>query len=87
LGQITVFSGPERRRRWSEAERLQILTEAFRPGACVARVARQHDVSTALIYSKRCFGSTLPALRSVIEVRGWTRPALRLLWTPTLECL
>lgn len=53
MGQITVFSGPERRRRWSEAERLQILTEAFRPGACVARVARQHDVSTALIYTWR----------------------------------
>ena len=53
MGQITVFSGPERRRRWSEAERIQILTEAFRPGACVARVARQHDVSTALIYTWR----------------------------------
>lgn len=53
MGQITVFSGPERRRRWTEAERLQILTEAFRPGACVARVARQHDVSTALIYTWR----------------------------------
>lgn len=53
MGQITVFSGPERRRRWSEAERHQILAEAFRPGACVARVARQHDVSTALIYTWR----------------------------------
>jgi hypothetical protein len=36
MGQITVFSGPERRRRWSDEERLQILTEAFSPGACVA---------------------------------------------------
>lgn len=53
MGQITVFSGPERRRRWTEAERHQILAEAFRPGACVARVARQHDVSTALIYTWR----------------------------------
>lgn len=53
MGQITVFSGPERRRRWTEAERLQILSDAFRPGACVARVARQHDVSTALIYTWR----------------------------------
>lgn len=38
MGQITVFSGPERRRRWSENERLEILTEAFSPGACVARL-------------------------------------------------
>jgi transposase len=50
MGQIAVFSGPERRRRWSDEERLQILTEAFSPGACVAEVCRRHDVSTALIY-------------------------------------
>lgn len=53
MGQITVFSGPERRRRWSEEERLQILTEAFSPGASVADVARRHDVSTGLIYTWR----------------------------------
>lgn len=33
MGQVTVFSGPERRRRWSEEERLRILSEAFAPGA------------------------------------------------------
>ncbi len=53
MGQITVFSGPERRRRWSDEERLQILTEAFAPGACVAEVCRRHDISTALIYTWR----------------------------------
>ncbi|MBB4152075.1 transposase [Sphingobium scionense] len=53
MGQITVFGGPERRRRWHEDERAKILSEAFSPGACVARVARQHDVSTALIYTWR----------------------------------
>ena len=53
MGQITVFSGPERRRRWSDEERLRILTEAFSPGACVAEVCRRHDVSSALIYTWR----------------------------------
>ncbi|OYX63367.1 MAG: transposase [Sphingomonadales bacterium 32-64-17] len=53
MGQITVFSGPERRRRWSQEERLKILTEAFSPGAYVADVARRHDVSTGLIYTWR----------------------------------
>jgi len=53
MGQITVFSGPERRRRWSDEDRLQILTDAFAPGACVAEVARRHDVSTALVYTWR----------------------------------
>jgi len=53
MSQITVFAGPERRRRWSEEERFEILTEAFAPGACVADVARRHDVSTGLIYTWR----------------------------------
>ncbi len=69
MGQMTVFGGPERRRRWSEEERLQILAEAFAPGAFVAQVARRHDVSTALIYTwrrKLCqpvaeTGTSLPA--------------------------
>lgn len=36
---------------------------------------------------KRCSGATLPVSGAVGEVRGWTRPALRPHWTPTLECL
>ncbi len=48
MGQVAVFSGPERRRRWSEEERLQLLSEAFAPGACVAEVCRRHDISSAL---------------------------------------
>jgi transposase len=53
MGQVTVFSGPERRRRWSDEERRLILAEAFSPGACVAQVARRHDVSTGLVYTWR----------------------------------
>jgi transposase len=53
VGRITVFGGPERRRRWSAEERRRILEEAFAPGACVAQVARRHDVSTALVYTWR----------------------------------
>ena len=53
MGQVTVFSGPERRRRWSDEERLRILSEAFSPGACVAEVCRRHDISSALIYTWR----------------------------------
>ena len=53
MGQVTVLAGPERRRRWGEAQRLQILAEAFSPGACVAQVARQYDISTGLLYTWR----------------------------------
>ncbi len=53
MGQVTVSSGPERRRRWSDEERLQIVAEAFAPGAKLADVCRRHDVSSGLIYTWR----------------------------------
>lgn len=53
MGQVSVFSGAERRRRWSEDQKLAIVSEAFAPGACVAEVARRRDVSTSLLYDWR----------------------------------
>lgn len=50
---VTVLSGPERRRRWSDADKLRIVEAAFAPGACVSDVARRFDVSTGLIYTWR----------------------------------
>lgn len=67
MRQITVMSGPERRRRWSDEERLEILAEAFAPGACVADVARQHDISTARIYTWRSRLRQRPALTEFVE--------------------
>jgi transposase len=53
MRQVTVMTGPERRRRWNDEQRLQILAEACAPGGCVADVARRHDISTARIYTWR----------------------------------
>jgi transposase len=53
MGQVTVYSGPERRRCWNEKERMRILSEAFAPGASVAEVCRRNDISSALIYRWR----------------------------------
>ncbi len=53
MGQIAVYSGVERRRRWSDEARVKILSEAFAPGANIAQVARRYDVSTGLIYTWR----------------------------------
>lgn len=50
---MTVISGSERRRRWSPAEREEIVLASFVPGAVIAEVARQFDVSTSLIYKWR----------------------------------
>ena len=50
MAQMTILTGPERRRRWSDEQRERILAEAFRSGARVCDVARRHDVARGLIY-------------------------------------
>lgn len=66
MGQVAVYSEVERRRRWNDDERLQILGEAFSPGAVVTQVARRYDVSTALIYTWR---------RKLLEAQAEPAPA------------
>jgi transposase len=50
MSTVTVLSGPERRRRWSLAEKLEIVGESLAPEASVAAVARRHDVHPNLVH-------------------------------------
>ena len=50
MSAVTILSGPERRRRWSSAEKLRIVAESRAPGANVAAVARRHDVHPNLLH-------------------------------------
>src|SRR6266852_473034 len=49
----TVLSGPERRRRWTAAEKLRIVEESLAAEASVAEVARRHDVHPNLLHAWR----------------------------------
>jgi transposase len=49
----TVLSGPERRRRWTRAEKDRIIEESLATGASVAEVARRHDVHANLLHAWR----------------------------------
>jgi transposase len=53
MAQMTIMTGEDRRRKWSHEERARILAAAFAPGAVVAKVARQFDVASSLIYTWR----------------------------------
>jgi transposase len=53
MGQMTLLTGAERRRRWSEEDRARILAEIGQPGAVVAEVARRADICTSLVYKWR----------------------------------
>jgi len=48
-----VLVGPERRRRWSDAEKISIVVESAESGVRVADVARRHDISRQQIYQWR----------------------------------
>ncbi len=43
----------ERRRRWSDEEKLTILKETTQPGAIMALVARRHGIGTGQLYTWR----------------------------------
>src|SRR5437762_13491430 len=47
---VTVHSGPERRRRWTAAEKLRMVEESLAGEASVAEVARRHDVHPNLLH-------------------------------------
>ena len=50
---VEVLDGVERRRRWSDEQKLTILMEIGLRGATVSDVARRHEVTRQQIYSWR----------------------------------
>ena len=52
-GRMEVVGRVSGRRRWSDAEKLEILAEAFRPGVRVCDVIAHREVSSSLIYTWR----------------------------------
>ena len=50
---VTLISGVERRRRWSADQKSALVAAAFAPGAVVAEIARQSELSPGQIYRWR----------------------------------
>jgi transposase len=50
---VTVLPGPERRRRWTTAEKLQIVEKSLSSGLSVAEFARRRDIHPNLLHSWR----------------------------------
>ncbi|WP_374547801.1 transposase [Rhodoblastus sp.] len=50
MARVEIFSGRERRRFWSDAQKLAILDEIASSGLGVVAVARRHDVSPQQVY-------------------------------------
>ena len=50
---LEVLAGPERRRRYSASEKVALVAETLRPGACAARIARRHGLHPQQLYTWR----------------------------------
>jgi transposase len=50
---VTVLSSPERRRRWSAAEKLRVVAESLSAGSSVAEFARRRDIHPNLVHAWR----------------------------------
>ena len=50
MARAAVLAGPERRRRWSSAEKGRIVGESLATDATVVEVARRHDIHPNLLH-------------------------------------
>jgi transposase len=50
---VTVLSSPERRRRWTAAEKLRLVAESVASGLSIADFARRHDIHPNLVHAWR----------------------------------
>jgi Transposase len=48
-----VILGPERHRRWSDAQKIKIVGETLVPGVKVSEVMARYNVSSSLVYTWR----------------------------------
>ncbi|WP_419899974.1 IS66-like element accessory protein TnpA [Roseomonas sp. USHLN139] len=50
---MEIITGIERRRQWRVEDKLRMVAEAERPGACFVEVARRHEVSSSMLWAWR----------------------------------
>ncbi len=78
---MEVVTRSERRRRWSDIDKQEILQETLVPGATVTAVAKRHGIGTGQIYTWRrqalagAVGGFMPVTISE-EIRPDAGPAL-----------
>ncbi len=74
-GRVEVVGRVSGRRNWSDAQKLEILADAFRPGVRVRDVLQRRDLSSGLVYTWRkqarlgLLGDAVPVLPAFAEVR------------------
>jgi transposase len=67
-----VLAGPERRRRWSLAEKNRIVAESLTTDASVVEVARRHDIHPNLLHlwRRQARSGTVAPVRRPSDAQG-----------------
>jgi transposase len=52
-GRVEVITSVQRRRRWSAAEKQQLVAASLEPGACVSALAREAGIHASQLYGWR----------------------------------
>lgn len=70
ISKSEVLPGPERRRRWTPAEKLALVAETYEPGMSVSLVARRHGIAPNQLFTWRRLANqgALTATRAEEEV-------------------
>lgn len=76
---VEVLTGTERRRKYTPAEKVRMVEEAFRPGVVVTEAARRFGVHESLLYRWRgmmkAAGTAVAEPATFIEVTITPEPA------------
>jgi transposase len=76
---MEIFSGVERRRRWSEEEKRRLVSAAFAPGAVVSDVARRADIHPNQLYRwRQDLRAPLTGFAEVVVSGGFEAPGVRI---------
>jgi transposase len=90
MGQASLIIGRERRRRFTEDQKFDLLTAAFGPGGNVAEVARRADICTSVLYRWRQIhlaGQTPAFVPAIVSDEGRTAASCSVLEAAIVKSL
>ena len=73
---VEVLTGPGRRRRWSDEQKMQVVAEAMEPGAVISRIARRWQI---------CPSQVLTWRRAAVRATPSNAPAITPAFVPIVE--
>jgi transposase len=70
-GRVEVITSVERRRRWSVAEKRQLVTATLEPGASVSALAREAGIHPSQLFGwRRRMRATAPTGFAPVQIAG-----------------